>query len=150
MPLPNITLVGNLTADPELRFTPSGKAVANFTVACSSSKKNEQTGEWEETGVMFVRCAVWEQKAENIAESFIRGTSVIVTGQLYQRDYETREGEKRTAIECRVFGIAAEVKNNVTVKVNKAARSGDGSFSTPPPGEDPWASSGGFTDEPPF
>lgn len=87
-----VTIVGNLTADPELRFTPSGAAVANFTVASTTRLIDKQTNEWKDGDTVFMRCAVWRQYAENVAESLTRGTRVIATGRLKQRSYETREG----------------------------------------------------------
>ena len=88
-----ITIIGNLTNDPELRFTPSGAAVASFTVASSSRVLDKQTNEWKDGDTVFMRCAVWRQYAENVAESLTRGSRVIVTGRLKQRSYETKEGE---------------------------------------------------------
>ena len=88
----NITVVGNLTNDPELRFTPSGAAVASFTVASSSRYMDKQTNEWNDTDPTYLRCSVWRQYAENVAESLTKGSRVIVTGRLKQRNYETREG----------------------------------------------------------
>src|SRR5215204_1208619 len=97
-----ITVVGNLTDDPELRFTPSGAAVANFTVASTPRSFNKQTNEWEDGEAMFLRCSIWRQAAENVAESLQRGMRVVVQGRLKQRSYETPEGEKRTVIELDV------------------------------------------------
>src|SRR5947199_9543171 len=91
-----ITLVGNLVDDPELRFTPSGAAVANFTVASTPRFLDKQTNEWKDGDALFLRCSVWRQAAENVAESLQRGARVIVTGRLKQRSYETQEGEKPT------------------------------------------------------
>lgn len=160
MPLPQQTLVGNLTADPELRFTPTGKAVVNFTVACSERRLNRDTQEWEDGDSIFVRCSAWDQLAENIAEACQRGTGVIVTGPLLQRSYETREGEKRYAIDCRVrqFGVQIHGGQTVTVrKVQRASYDGGQGGDYPPP-EDPWGTApqssageqGSFADEPPF
>src|SRR5881409_4071447 len=100
-----ITVVGNLTADPELRFTPSGAAVANFTVASTPRTFDKNTNEWKDGEALFLRCSVWRQAAENVAESLTRGARVIVTGRLKQRSYETREGEKRTVVELEVDEI---------------------------------------------
>ena len=97
-----ITVVGNLTADPELRFTPSGAAVANFTVASTPRTFDRQSNEWKDGETLFMRCSVWRDAAENVAESLQRGTRVIVTGRLKSRSYETKEGEKRTVIEMDV------------------------------------------------
>ena len=94
-----ITVVGNLTADPELRFTPSGAAVANFTVASTPRIYDRQSGEWKDGDALFLRCNIWREAAENVAESLTRGSRVIVTGRLKQRSFETREGEKRTVFE---------------------------------------------------
>src|SRR3954469_16200941 len=97
-----ITVVGNLTADPELRFTPSGAAVASFTVAATPRTLDRQSGEWKDGDALFMRCNIWRQAAENVAESLTRGARVIVTGRLRQRSYETKEGEKRTVVELEV------------------------------------------------
>src|SRR4051794_16756188 len=94
-----ITVVGNLTDDPELRFTPSGAAVANFTVASTPRFLDKQTKEWKDGDALFLRCSIWRQAAENVAESLQRGARVIVQGRLKQRSYETKEGEKRTVYE---------------------------------------------------
>ncbi|CDO21641.1 single-stranded DNA-binding protein [Mycolicibacterium mageritense DSM 44476 = CIP 104973] len=90
-----ITVVGNLTADPELRFTPSGAAVANFTVASTPRIYDRQSGEWKDGEALFLRCNIWREAAENVAESLTRGSRVIVTGRLKQRSFETREGGSR-------------------------------------------------------
>src|ERR1700760_2225637 len=97
-----ITVIGNLTDDPELRFTPSGAAVANFTVASTPRTLNRQTQQGEDGETLFLRCSIWRQAAENVAESLTRGTRVIVQGRLKARSYETREGEKRTVVEMEV------------------------------------------------
>src|SRR5664279_4156038 len=97
-----ITVVGNLTADPELRFTASGAAVANFTVASTPRTFNRTSGEWEDGPALFLRCGLWRQPAENVAESLTKGARVIVTGRLRQRSFETKEGDKRTVIELEV------------------------------------------------
>lgn len=94
-----ITVVGNLTADPELRFIPSGAAVANFTVASTPRMYDRQSGEWKDGDALFLRCNIWREAAENVAETLTRGMRVIVTGRLRQRSFETREGEKRTVVE---------------------------------------------------
>lgn len=160
-----ITVVGNLTADPELRFTPSGAAVANFTVASTPRIYDRQTGEWKDGEALFLRCNIWREAAENVAESLTRGSRVIVTGRLKQRSFETREGEKRTVVEVEVDEIGPSLRY-ATAKVNKASRgSGSGGFgggSRQPAGQtaaatdDPWGSApasgsfGGSDDEPPF
>ncbi len=161
-----ITVVGNLTDDPELRFTPSGAAVANFTVASTPRTFNRQSNAWEDGDTLFMRCSVWRQPAENVAESLVRGTRVVVTGRLKQRSYETREGEKRTVVELEVDEIGPSLRY-ATAKVQKTQRSGTGgpssgggapAGSSGSSGSDPWASStpaadpwaSDTTDEPPF
>src|SRR6516225_477320 len=105
MPETNMTIIGNLTADPELRFTPSGAAVANFTIASTPRKFDANTKEWVDGDTLFMRCNVWRDAAENVAESLTRGTKVIATGKVKQRNFETREGEKRTVVELDVDEI---------------------------------------------
>ncbi|HEX4394415.1 MAG TPA: single-stranded DNA-binding protein [Mycobacterium sp.] len=166
-----ITVIGNLTADPELRFTPSGAAVANFTVASTPRMFDRQTNEWKDGEALFLRCSIWREAAENVAESLTRGSRVIVSGRLKQRSFETREGEKRTVVELEVDEIGPSLKY-ATAKVNKASRSGGGgggfgggggsrqpaaqSSGGSATSEDPWGSapaSGSFAggdDEPPF
>jgi single-strand DNA-binding protein len=132
-----ITIVGNLVADPEIRYTPQGVAVANFTVASTSRTFNKQDNRWVDGDTVFMRCSIWRGAAENAAESLRKGTRVIVTGRLVSRTYETREGEKRTTMELQADDIGASVKL-ATVTVNKATRrseSGGGDTG------DPWASS---------
>ena len=152
-----ITVVGNLTADPELRFTPSGAAVASFTVASTPRMLDKATNEWKDGDAVFMRCSIWRQAAENVAESLQKGMRVIATGRLKQRSYETREGEKRTVMEMEVDEVGPALKY-ATAKVNKVQRQGGGfggdSGGAPSgPSDDPWASgpSGGAGfDEPPF
>ncbi|EUA93443.1 single-stranded DNA-binding domain protein [Mycobacterium ulcerans str. Harvey] len=120
-----ITVVGNLTADPELRFTPSGAAVANFTVASTPRIYDRQSGEWKDGEALFLRCNIWREAAENVAESLTRGARVIVSGRLKQRSFETREGEKRTVVEVEVEEIGPSLRY-ATAKVNKASRGGGG------------------------
>ncbi|OCB29587.1 single-stranded DNA-binding protein [Mycobacterium malmoense] len=166
-----ITVVGNLTADPELRFTPSGAAVANFTVASTPRIYDRQSGEWKDGEALFLRCNIWREAAENVAESLTRGSRVIVTGRLKQRSFETREGEKRTVVEVEVDEIGPSLRY-ATAKVNKASRSGGGGGgggfgggggsrqqsapASSAPADDPWGSApasgsfGGGDDEPPF
>ncbi len=120
-----ITVVGNLTADPELRFTPAGAAVANFTVASTPRTFDRQTSEWKDGDALFMRCNIWREAAENVAESLTRGARVVVTGRLRQRSYETREGEKRTVVELEVDEIGPSLRY-ATAKVNKANRGGGG------------------------
>ena len=143
-----ITLVGNLTADPELRFTPSGAAVANFTVASTPRTFDRQTNEWRDGDAMFLSCAVWRQAAENVAESLQKGMRVIVQGRLKSRSYETREGEKRTVFEIDVDEIGPALKY-ATAKVARNAGGGGGGSRQPSNsgsnsgggfGDDPWAS----------
>ena len=147
----NLTIVGNLTNDPELRFTPSGAAVASFTVASNSRYLDKTTNEWKDGEPVFMRCSVWRQYAENVAESLTRGTRVIVTGRLKQRSYETREGEKRTVLEMEVDDVGPALRT-ATAKVTKVARAGgggsgfgDGGFggSTGAGTDDPWAAQPG-------
>jgi single-strand DNA-binding protein len=148
-----VTVVGNLTNDPELRFTPSGAAVASFTVASSSRYLDKQTNEWKDSDPVFMRCSVWRQYAENVAESLQKGTRVIVHGRLKQRSYETREGEKRTVVEMEVDDVGPALRY-ATAKVNRVQRQGSGfgdsagESASSGPADDPWAT--GTSDEPPF
>ena len=168
-----ITIIGNLVDDPDLRFTPSGAAVANFRIASTPRTFDKQANEWKDAETLFLSCAVWRQAAENVAESLQRGMRVIVTGRLKSRSYETREGEKRTVFEIDVDEVGPSLKN-ATAKVTKASRSGGdssgssyggssggGNASDPwaasaavggaQGGNDPWASqSSGTSEEPPF
>ena len=163
-----ITVVGNLTADPELRFTPAGAAVANFTVASTPRIFDRQSSEWKDGEALFLRCSIWREAAENVAESLTRGSRVIVTGRLKQRSFETKEGEKRTVMEVEVDEIGPSLKY-ATAKVNKASRGGGGGggFGSGAPAggsrpaaaasnDDPWGNApasgsfGGSDDEPPF
>ena len=145
----NVTIVGNLTNDPELRFTPSGAAVASFTIASNSRYLDKTTNEWKDGEPVYMRCSVWRQYAENVAESLTRGTRVIATGRLKQRSYETREGEKRTVVEMEVDDVGPALRT-ATAKVTKVARAGGGGFggdggfggqAAPAGNDDPWASS---------
>ncbi|WP_456825044.1 single-stranded DNA-binding protein [Cellulomonas sp. P5_E12] len=173
-----ITVIGNLTGDPELRFTPSGAAVANFTVASTPRTFDRQSNEWKDGDTLFLRCSIWREAAESVAESLTKGTRVIVTGRLVQRSYETREGEKRTVYELQVDEVGPSLRY-ATAKVTRTQRSGGGGggfgggggggFSNGGGGggfggsgggsssqqDDPWAtpaggSGGGYSDEPPF
>jgi single-strand DNA-binding protein len=149
----NVTVVGNLTADPELRFTQSGAAVASFTVASTPSRYDKQQQKFVDGDALFMRCNVWRQVAENVAESLTRGARVVVTGRLRQRSFETKEGEKRTVVELEVDEIGPSLRY-ATAKVQKVERS-SGATSSSSPADDPWGSappagSGGFADEPPF
>lgn len=172
----SITLVGNLTADPELRFTPAGAPVANFTVASTPRTFDRQTSEWKDGDAMFLNCAVWRQAAENVAESLTKGMRVVVQGRLRSRSYETREGEKRTVFEVDVDEVGPSLKY-ASAKVTRNQSSGGGGYSggqqssggnwggaaqggrpaggsqgggsdSRPAGNDPWASA--QSDEPPF
>jgi single-strand DNA-binding protein len=120
-----ITVIGNLTDDPELRFTPSGAAVAKFRVASTPRFLDRATNEWKDGEPLFLACNIWRQAAENVAESLQRGARVIVSGRLRQRSYETREGEKRTVMELEVDEIGPSLKY-ATAKVQKMQRSSGG------------------------
>ncbi len=120
-----ITVVGNLVDDPELRFTPSGAAVANFRIASTPRTFDKQTSEWKDGDSLFLSCSVWRQAAENVAESLQRGMRVVVQGRLKSRQYETREGEKRTVFEIEVEEVGPSLKY-ATAKVARASRSGGG------------------------
>jgi single-strand DNA-binding protein len=137
-----ITLIGNLTADPELRFTPSGAAVANFTVASTPRTFDRQTNEWRDGDAMFLNCAVWRQAAENVAESLQKGMRVIVQGRLRSRSYETRDGERRTVFEIDVDEIGPALRYATARVTRNASGSSQGGASRPPAGgsgDDPWA-----------
>lgn len=162
-----ITLVGNLVDDPELRFTPSGAAVAKFRLASTPRTYDRQTGDWKDGESLFLTCNVWRQAAENVAESLQRGMRVIVQGRLRQRSYETREGEKRTVFEVEVDEVGPSLRS-ATARVNKTTRGGGGSgggYGSSGGGasnsgggasaDDPWAvatpvGGGSSSDEPPF
>lgn len=148
-----ITVVGNLTADPELKFTQSGAAVASFTIASTPRTLNRQSGQWEDGEALFLRCNAWRQLAENVAESLTRGSRTMVQGRLRQRSFETKEGEKRTVIELEVDEIGPSLRY-ATAKVNKVSRGdgggGFGSATADAWGTAPPAGGGSFADEPPF
>ena len=155
-----ITVVGNLTADPELRFTPSGAAVASFTIASTPRQFDRANNEWKDGEALFLRCSIWRQAAENVAESLQRGMRVVAQGRLKQRSFETREGEKRTVIELDVDEIGPSLRY-ATAKVNRTQRgsssggfgvSGSGGAAAAEPSDDPWGSPppAGSSDEPPF
>jgi single-strand DNA-binding protein len=173
-----ITIVGNLVDDPQLRYTPTGNAVANFRVASTPRFMDRATNEWKDGDSLFLSCNIWRQAAENVAESLQRGMRVIVQGRLRQRTYETREGEKRTVYEIEVDEVGPSLRN-ASAKVTKSSRSGAGGGGGGGYGgggggggqggygggsggggrqaaDDPWASDsgggdgGGFSDEPPF
>jgi single-strand DNA-binding protein len=137
-----ITVIGNLTDDPELRFTPSGAAVAKFRIA--STPRFFKDGEWKDGEPLFLSCNVWRQVAENVAESLQRGARVIVSGRLRQRSYETKEGEKRTVIELEVDEIGPSLRY-ATAKVQKMSRSSGGGFGS---GGGQGGGGGGFADDP--
>ena len=142
-----ITVVGNLTADPEIKFLPSGVGVANFTVASTPRTFDKNSGEWKDGEALFLRCNVWRQPGENVAESLTRGMRVVVSGRLVQRSFETREGEKRTVVELEVDEVGPSLKY-ATAKVTRVSRNGGG-------GESEFRRSGGRSqapvdDEPPF
>jgi single-strand DNA-binding protein len=118
-----ITVVGNLTDDPEIRFTPSGDAVAHFTVASTPRTFDRQSKEWKDADTLFLRCSIWRQAADHVAQSLLRGARVIVQGRLHQRTYETREGEKRTVIELEVTEIGPSLRY-ATATVSKISRAG--------------------------
>ena len=170
-----ITVVGNLTADPELRFTPSGAAVANFTVASTPRTFDRQTNEWKDGEALFLRCNIWRDAAENVTESLTKGARVIVQGRLKQRSYETKEGERRTVVELEVDEIGASLRyatakvtragrgNGSSGATNSAGRNGNGQARNSQPADDPWGAApasgsdpwgaapvGGSSDEPPF
>jgi len=139
-----ITVVGNLVDDPELRFTPSGAAVANFRIASTPRTFDRQTNEWKDGDALFLSCSVWRQAAENVAESLTRGMRVVVQGRLKARSYETREGEKRTVFEIEVEEVGPSLKY-ATAKVTKSTRSGGTGGYNAGGGQssgdaDPWAS----------
>jgi single-strand DNA-binding protein len=175
-----ITIIGNLVADPELRFTSSGKPVAQFRVASTPRVRDQATNEWKDGESLFLTCSVWQQAAENVAESLQRGMRVIVSGRLKQRSYETKEGERRTVYEVDVEEVGPSLRN-ASAKVNRVSRSGgqgggfgggnggnqgggfnsgggqgggnSGGQGSQGGGNDPWASDaagGGYSDEPPF
>ena len=142
-----ITVVGNLVDDPELRFTPSGAAVANFRIASTPRTFDKQSNEWKDGDALFLTCSVWRQAAENVAESLQRGMRVVVQGRLKSRQYETREGEKRTVFEIDVDEVGPSLKY-ATAKVTRANRSGGGGGGFGggqqggggnAPADDPWA-----------
>jgi single-strand DNA-binding protein len=161
-----ITLIGNLTNDPELRFTPSGSAVANFTVASTPKTFDRNNNEWKDGETLFMRCAAWKEMGENVAESLTKGMRVVVTGRLKSRSYDTKEGEKRTVIELEVDEIGPSLRY-ATAKVNRTQRNGNGGgssqqgqgnqgqggnwggFGSSTAQEDPWPTSRPDT-EPPF
>ena len=159
-----ITMIGNLVDDPELRFTPSGAAVAKFRVASTPRYLDKATNEWKDGESLFLQCQIWRQAAENVSESLTKGMRVILSGRLKQRSYETKEGEKRTVFEVEVDEVGPSLRN-ATAKVTRTQRAGGSGGAAAPAaaesfGDDPWAAAttssagGGWgtstTDEPPF
>jgi single-strand DNA-binding protein len=158
-----ITMIGNLVDDPELRFTPSGAAVAKFRVASTPRYLDKATNEWKDGESLFLQCQIWRQAAENVAESLTKGMRVILSGRLKQRSYETKEGEKRTVFEVEVDEVGPSLRS-ATAKVTRTQRAGGAAAapaSTESFNDDPWAAAstspagGGWgttstTDEPPF
>lgn len=145
---PQITIVGNLVDDPELRFTPSGVAVAKFRVASTPRTFDRQSNEWKDGETTYLSCQVWRQYAENVAESLAKGSRVIVSGRLKQRSYETNSGERRTVYEVDVDEVGPSLRS-ATAKVSKTSRGGaGGGFDSAPSrggssgGDDPWATGG--------
>lgn len=122
-----ITIIGNLTADPEMRFTPSGAAVASFTIASTPRTFNRQTNEWQDAETLFMRCSIWRDAAENVAESLTKGMRVIAQGRLQQRSYQTREGENRTVIEMQVDEIGPSLRR-AKAQVTRTSGGGQGGF----------------------
>ena len=164
-----ITIIGNLTADPELRFTEAGTPVANFTVASTPRTFNRATSEWEDSEALFMRCTIWQQAAENVAESLTRSARVVVQGRLKQRSFQTKEGDKRTVLELTVDEIGPSLRyatttvtknaKNATAKANSERVTSTHTGAAP--ADDPWGptaerdlvgatAGGGFSDEPPF
>ncbi|MGO4856905.1 single-stranded DNA-binding protein [Arthrobacter sp. 2MCAF14] len=138
-----ITVIGNLTSDPELRFTPSGSAVANFTVASTPRTFDRQSNEWKDGETLFLRASVWREAAENVAESLTKGMRVIVSGRLKSRSYETKEGEKRTVVELEVEEIGPSLRH-AKAKINRTQR-GTGPGGNGGPGGTGFGSQGGAT-----
>jgi single-strand DNA-binding protein len=144
--LPEITIAGTLVADPELRFTPTGTALATFTVAANDRRYDKTTGEWVDKGATFLRCSVWRQAAENLTESLTKGARVLLTGVLRQRDWDTPDGEKRYAFDVEVTEIGASLKwATVTVTKTTHHTTTTGSSGGGAGSGDPWAD-----DKPPF
>lgn len=158
-----ITVVGNLTSDPELRYTQSGLAVANFTIASTPRTFDRATNDWKDGEALFLRASCWREFAEHVAASLTKGSRVIATGRLKQRSYETKEGEKRTSIELEVDEIGPSLRY-ATAQVTRAASSRDGgayrgggqvaeepwAASAPETSGDVWNTPGSYSDETPF
>ncbi|PSS43613.1 single-stranded DNA-binding protein [Arthrobacter woluwensis] len=140
-----ITVIGNLTNDPELRFTPSGSAVANFTIASTPRTFDRQSNEWKDGETLFLRASIWREAAENVAESLTKGMRVIVSGRLKSSTYETKEGEKRTVMELEVDEIGPSLKNATAKVTRTAARApkqsapAQGGWGSRQAQDDPWA-----------
>ncbi len=149
-----ITIIGNLVDDPQLRYTPTGQAVANFRVASTPRFLDKSTNEWKDGDSLFLSCNVWRQAAENVAESLQRGMRVIVSGRLRQRSYETKEGEKRTVYEIEVDEVGPSLRNSRATGGQGGSGGGSGyGGSGGRASDDPWAAEpaeSGFSDEPPF
>ncbi|BDI24192.1 single-stranded DNA-binding protein [Herbiconiux sp. L3-i23] len=140
-----ITVVGNLTADPELRYTQNGLAVANFTIASTPRSFDRQSNDWKDGEALFLRASVWREFAEHVAGSLSKGSRVIATGRLKQRSYETKEGEKRTSIELEVDEIGPSLRY-ATAQVTRSSGGGGGGgrgVSQGGGGDEPWGNSGG-------
>jgi len=151
-----ITVVGNLTSDPELRYTQGGLAVANFTIASTSRNLDRASGEWKDGDALFLRASVWREFAEHVAGSLTKGSRVIVQGRLKQRSYETKEGEKRTSYELEVDEIGPSLRY-ATAQVTRAASSRDEAktpeepWAASTPGDEPvWNTPSSYSDEQPF
>ena len=156
-----ITVIGNLTSDPELRYTQNGLAVANFTIASTPKVWDKQAGEFKDGEALFLRASVWREFAEHVAGSLVKGSRVIAVGQLKQRSYETKEGEKRTSIELDIDSIGPDLRY-ATAQVTKTARTGSSvpvrseqwvdtaGQAASTPAADTWATSGSYNDETPF
>jgi len=158
MPDTIITVVGNLTADPELRYTQSGLAVANFTIASTPRVFDRASNEWKDGEALFLRASCWREFAEHVAGSLTKGSRVIATGKLKSRSYETREGEKRTSIELEVDEIGPSLRY-ATASVTRApggAGAGGGRaqadepWGSPSSGGDAWSAPGAYADDTPF
>ncbi|MFZ3569257.1 single-stranded DNA-binding protein [Streptomyces sp. BH034] len=160
-----ITMVGNVVNDPELRFTPSGAAVANFRVASTPRHFDKQANEWKDGDPLFLGVSAWRQLGENVAESIQKGARVVIVGRLQQRQYEDREGNKRSSYEITAEEVAPSLRNAtaaVTKTTGRGAQQGtQGGWNAPQPPQnngygpnqpqgDPWATQGGYSDEPPF
>ena len=171
-----ITIIGNLTADPELRWTQSGTAVADFTVASTPRTYDRNAGEWRDGGTLFMRCSVWREVAENVAESLRKGMRVIASGRLTQRSYETQQGERRTVVEMQVDEVGPSLRRARAQVARHPSSSGGAGYPPPPPPasisqaqsygqaaqqpqcaaqppappEDPWAEQRSLSGEPPF